>query len=118
MAASVRPTHGGPIVFVIQDDPRKNMVGAQEWGELRLVLTATDEPTLFNIPQITKKIFDALIWMKPSDYLLLAGSPLAIAIANAAAARITLGNYNVLKWDAQEKRYWEAQINFHNLPEE
>jgi hypothetical protein len=118
MSASVRPAHGGPIVFVIQADPKKNMVSAQDWGDLVLLLDDYDEPTLFNIPQITKKIFDRLIWMKSSDYLLLTGSPIAMAIAAAAAARLTLGNFNVLKWDNQERRYWEAQVNFHNLPEE
>lgn len=118
MAASVRPSHDGPVVYVIQDDPRRNMISAQDWGDLVCLLSATDEPTVFNIPQITKKIFDSLIWMKSSDYLLLTGSPIAIAIACAAAARITQGNFNVLKWDNQERRYWESKINFHNLPED
>ena len=50
------------------------------------------------------------------DYLLLAGDPVAIALASAIAARTNGGRLKMLKWDREQNMYFplEADTN-HNI---
>lgn len=100
-----------PRVYVVQEDPRKNVVGALQWGSLEAVLEAREEATPLNIPAIITKIKYQLRYFREEDYLVLLGSPVAIGIACAFAAEQCGGRFNVLKWDPQEKRYWPAVID-------
>lgn len=102
-----------PVVYVIQEDSSRNMTSALNYGSLELVLEEGDEATMLNIPRIVAKIKYALRNFKKGDYLILIGSPVSIGIACAIAAEMTGGEFNVLKWDGQERRYWEARINLN-----
>ena len=48
---------------------------------------------------------------KFGDYLLLIGDPAIIAVAAAAAAKINNGRFKVLKWDRDDKTYYDIEID-------
>jgi hypothetical protein len=100
-----------PIVFVVQDDPRRNMTSAMDFGLLEGLLEADEEANMLNIPKIVTKIRYGLRHMQPTDYLLCSGNPIAIGIAFAVAFELCGPKFNALKWDPQERRYWVARIN-------
>lgn len=102
-----------PVVYVVQEDPSKNMTSALNFGSCEALLQQKEEATMFNIPTITAKLRRGLRDFTVRDFLLLSGSPVSIGIACAIAAEKTGGQYNVLKWDGQERRYWKARINLH-----
>lgn len=100
-------------VYVVQEDGKKNMTSALEFGSMELVLEEKDEATMLNIPRIVDKIKYGLRNFRKGDYLILIGSPVSIGVACAVASDMTGGEFNVLKWDGQERRYWKASINLH-----
>lgn len=100
-----------PTVYVIQDDPSRNLLPAMDYGNLESVLQPHEEVTMLNTRFITSVMKYRLRNMKRQDYLLLIGHPIAIGIACAIAAEITDGSFNVLKWDGQERRYWSATVD-------
>ncbi len=100
-----------PVVYIIQEDPKKNTVGVLNYGSAEVLLTAYEEATMLNIRDVVAKIRYGLRHMRPIDYLVCIGNPVSIGVAFAVAAEFTGGRFKVLKWDNQEKRYWEASIN-------
>ncbi len=100
-----------PTVYVIQEDAKKNMTSALNYGSMELLLEEREEANMLNIPRITARIKHGLRNFKPGDYLLLIGSPVSIGIAFAIAADMTDGQFNILKWDQQERMYWKAAVN-------
>mgnify|MGYP000622126402 CR=1 FL=1 len=45
------------------------------------------------------------------DYLLLIGDPAIIAVCGAIAAKNNRGKFKVLKWDRNDKRYYDLEID-------
>ena len=100
-------------VFVIQGDPRKNMLPAEEYGE---IVTIFDAPaqiipgglSLSNVCSVLRgslKDFDF-----DEDYIMLNGDPLIIGLTTRYLLdkldRPSNALLKVLKWDRQEKRYY------------
>lgn len=112
----MQPSHS-PTVYVVQDDSRKNMVGALQFGSVESLLKEREEATMFNIPAITQQIRYGLRHMTPRDYILCIGNPASIGIAFAVAADICGGRFNLLKWDPQERRYWAASVDLNQRGE-
>lgn len=100
-----------PTVYVVQEDSSKNMTSALDYGSCEALLQQREEATMLNIPTIVAKLSHGLRNFTSRDYLLLIGSPASIGIAVAIAANMTGGEFNILKWDAQERRYWKARVN-------
>ena len=50
---------------------------------------------------------------KPHDYLLLTGDPAIIGVTCSIVSDMTSGNYNLLKWDRQERKYYPIAINLY-----
>lgn len=100
-----------PVVYVIQDDTRRNFTSALDFGSLEPVLQADEEANMLNMPSITAKIKRALQRMTPHDYLLLSGSPVSIGVAFMVAGELTGGRFKVLKWDNQERRYFALPVD-------
>lgn len=101
------------VVYMVQEDPNKNVLGALEFGSMERLLEYREEVTLFNTPAIVQRIRHGLRNMTPQDYILPIGNPLSIGIAFAVAAELTGGRFNALKWDGQETRYFSVSINLH-----
>lgn len=96
-------------VYVIQEDKDKNILPARAFGELKLLLppgniVLTSKPAVKKIKKELKSFTD-------KDFLLLIGDPAAIAITSAIAALKNDGKFKLLKWDRQEKVYFEVSID-------
>ena len=110
---AVRRQANNPVVYAIQEDSSKNMVSALEYGSVEALLQEREEATMLNIPTIVAKLKYGPRNFRPQDYLILIGNPASIGIACAIASHMAGGDFNVLKWDKQERRYWKARVNIH-----
>ena len=108
------------IVYVIQDipgtrvgAPKINIVGATQYGQLKVLLPENSQIILspaYVISTLKQKLKD----YKSKDYLLLTGDPAIIGVACSIVSDITNGKYKLLKWDKQERRYYPVEINLYN----
>ena len=107
-------------VFVIQDipgtklgAPKINIIGAREFGDLKVLLPENSQIILsptYVIQTLKQKLKDYQL----DDYLLLTGDPAIIGVACSIVSDITNGKYNLLKWDKQERRYYPVEIDLYN----
>ena len=108
------------IVYVIQDipgtrvgAPKINIVGATQYGQLKVLLPENSQIILspaYVITTLKQKLKD----FKSKDYLLLTGDPAIIGVACSIVSDITNGKYKLLKWDKQERRYYPVEIDLYN----
>ena len=97
-------------VYVIQEMPYRDILSAEEYGELVSII----EPgyQLYISPKpIVEKVRVALKNFNDEDYLLLIGDPSIIGIACAIACDINMGKLKVLKWDRRRERYYPIEFN-------
>ena len=112
-----------PVVYVIQEiagtsegRPKINIIGASEFGELKVLLPETSQiilspgPLVFKLRKLLKNY-------NSNDFLLLTGDPAIIGVACSIVSDITNGKYKLLKWDKQERRYYPIQINLYEKGE-
>ena len=112
-------TNTKTMVYVIQDIPgtkigmpKINIIGAREFGELKVLLPENAQIILSAGPLVFK-LRKLLKDYKPKDYLLLTGDPAIIGVACSIVSDITGGKYNLLKWDKQERRYYPIEIDLY-----
>ena len=116
----IKHTDKQSIVYVIQDipgtkvgTPKINIIGATQFGNLRVLLPENSQIILspnYVITTLRQKLKDYTI----RDYLLLTGDPAIIGVACSVVSDITNGKYNLLKWDKQERRYYPVEINLYS----
>jgi len=106
-------------VYVIQDvpgtregRPKINIIGASEYGELKVLLPENAQIILSAGPLVFK-LRKLLTNYTPDDYLLLTGDPAIIGVACSVVSDITTGKYKLLKWDKQERRYYPIEIELY-----
>lgn len=97
-------------VYVIQEMPYKDVLSAEEYGDLKSVVEPGFQ-LLLSPDSITDKIKKVLKDFNDKDYLLLIGDPSIIGIACAIASDINMGRFKVLKWDRRRERYFPIEIN-------
>ena len=115
----IKNTDKSSIVYVIQDipgtkvgAPKINIIGATQFGQLKVLLPENSQIILspnYVITTLRQKLKDYTI----KDYLLLTGDPAIIGVACSIVSDITNGKYNLLKWDKQERRYYPVEINLY-----
>ena len=111
------------LVYVVQDipgtregRPKINIIGASEFGELKVLLPETSQiilspgPLVFKLRKLLKND-------NSSGLVLLTGDPAIIGVACSIVSDITNGKYKLLKWDKQERRYYPIQINLYQKGE-
>ena len=108
------------IVYVIQDipgtkagAPKINIIGATQFGNLRVLLPENSQIILspnYVITTLRQKLKEYTI----RDYLLLTGDPAIIGVACSIVSDITNGKYNLLKWDKQERKNNPVEINIYS----
>ncbi len=113
-------TGNSNTVYVIQDipgtkigAPKINIVGATQYGQLKVLLPENSQIILspaYVISTLKQKLKD----YKSNDYLLLTGDPAIIGVACSIVSDITNGKYKLLKWDKQERRYYPVEIDLYN----
>ena len=106
-------------VFVIQDipgskigTPKINIIGATEFGDLKVLLPENSQ-IILSPAYVIQTLKQKLREYKEKDYLLLTGDPAIIGVACSIESDITNGKYNLLKWDKQERKYYPVEINLH-----
>ena len=107
-------------VYLIQEipgsskgEPKYNILGAQKYGEIIILLPEFSQMILSPGPLI-HKLRTLLKNYTPDDYLLLSGDPAIIGVVCSIVADMTNGKYKLLKWDRQEKTYYPIEINIHH----
>jgi len=120
MRISSQPTNDKGNVYVIQDipgskvgAPKINIIGATQFGNLKVCLPENSQIILSPTYVITT-LRNKLKNYTKKDYLLLTGDPAIIGVACSIVSDITNGEFNLLKWDKQERRYYPVEINLHN----
>ena len=116
----IKHTDKQSIVYVIQDipgtkvgTPKINIIGATQFGNLRVLLPENSQIILspnYVITTLSQKLKEYTI----RDYLLLTGDPAIIGVACSIVSDITNGKYNLLKWDKQERKYYPVEINLYS----
>ena len=96
-------------IYVLQEMGR-NIRSAEKFGDLKVVLPDNKQIVLSSGP-LTFKLRHELKDFNDNDYLLLMGDPAIIALAGAVASDVNGGKFKVLKWDRDEKRYYDIEID-------
>ena len=99
-------------VFVVQEVPGRNILGARSYGDLKVLLPSNTNIVLSPGPTI-RRLRSKLKEFNDSDYLLLMGDPAVIGLACVIAAETNLGKFGLLKWDRIEKDYYPVHIDIH-----
>ena len=93
-------------VYVIQElpgtrsgQPKFNIMGAQKYGEMKVLLPEFTQIILSPGPLIFK-LRKLLKDYTPKDYLLLTGDPAIIGVACSIASDLTNGRYNKISLEA------------------
>ena len=103
-------------VYVVQEVKGRNILSAQEYGQLKLLLPEGSQVVLSSGPTV-RKLKTKLKDFCDDDYLLLMGDPAAIGIACSIAADMNRGRYKCLKWDKIEATYYPIEIDLYNREE-
>ena len=104
-------------VYVVQEVPGRNILGAKEYGELEVLLPPGMNIVLISTPTI-RRLEKKLQNFCDEDYLLLIGDPAAIGIACCVASNNNIGKMKLLKWDRERKEYYPVQIDLFKKGEE
>tara|TARA_Y100001973_G_scaffold87374_1_gene131255 strand:- start:181 stop:588 length:408 start_codon:yes stop_codon:yes gene_type:complete len=99
-------------VFVVQEVSGRNILSAEKYGELELLLPNNSQIVLSSGPTV-RRLSQKLKNFSDDDYLLLMGDPSAIGIACAIASSNNRGRFKCLKWDKREFRYYPVEINLY-----
>ena len=99
-------------VYVLQEMGR-NIRSAEKFGDLKIVLPDNRQIVLSSGP-LTFKLKQELKDFNDNDYLLLIGDPAIIAAAGAIVSENNNGRFKVLKWDRDEKMYYDIEIDLRN----
>ena len=87
-----------------------NVRSAEKFGDLKVMLPDNKQMILASGP-ITFKLKQELKNFSDKDYLLLIGDPAIIGLCCAIASDFNNGKFKVLKWDRNDKRYYDLEID-------
>ena len=107
---------GKPTVFLVQENPYINVLGAADYGEI-VVLFESGRQIMFSPQPAIRKLKRKLKDFDDGDYLLMMGDPAAMGIACCIAAEMNRGRFNILKWDKKQQRYYPVTINLNEKGE-
>ena len=102
-------------VYVLQEMGR-NVRSAEKFGDLKVCLPDNRQIILSSGP-LAFKLKQELKDFNDNDYLLLIGDPAIIAVAGAIASENNNGRFKVLKWDRNEMKYYDIEIDLRGKNE-
>ena len=102
-------------VYVLQE-MGKIIRSAEKFGDLKILLPDNKQIVLSAGP-VAHKLRKELSTFCDDDYLLLIGDPAIIAIAGAIASEMNRGKFKVLRWDRNEARYYDIEIDLSGTNE-
>jgi len=103
-------------VYVVQESLGRNLLPARHFGEVKILLPPGQ--IMFSVAPTIKRLTMELRSFSNDDYILCMGDPAAIGLACAVAARFNAGRFKLLKWDKQEKSYFEIDCNLDRRNDE
>ena len=99
------------FVYVVQQPaPNINILSASDFGYLVICLPNRDQ-AIYSTAPYTQKMQKNLQDFRKEDYLLAVGDPVIIGIPTAEVSNVTSGQYNILKWDKREHRYYPLEVD-------
>ena len=108
-----------PTVYVVQEipgtqagNPKINIMGAAQYGSFKFLLPELSQ-IIFSPGPLIFKLRQKLKDFTSKDHLLLTGDPAIIGVACSIVSDLTNGNYKLLKWDRQERKYYPIEINLY-----
>ena len=105
------------FVYVIQQPaPNINILSASDFGYLVICLPNRDQAILSTHPYVQKMRKNLQDFVK-EDYLLAVGDPVIIGISTAIVNDVTNGQFNMLKWDKREYRYYPLEVDIYQKGE-
>ena len=104
-------------VYVVQENPRVDIISATKWGELITLTNQTDQLHL-NPGRLITQIKRKLQNFDKDDWLLAIGDPAIIGVAFAVASDVNSGQVNILKWDKIERLYYPVRLSIRGGIEE
>ena len=103
-------------VYIVQEVMGKNVLSAEKYGKLELLLPQGSQLVLSTGPTV-RRLHKKLKDFCDDDYLLLIGDPSIIGIACAMAAGYNRGRFKCLKWDKREYKYYPIEVNLYEKGE-
>ena len=101
------------FVYVVQQPaPNINILSASDFGYLVICLP-NREQAIYSTAPYTQKMGKNLQDFRKEDYLLAVGDPVIIGISTAEVSNVTSGQYNMLKWDKREHRYYPLEVDMY-----
>ena len=94
----------------------RNIRSAEKFGELKVCLPDNRQIVLSSGPMVFK-LKQELKDFNENDYLILMGDPAIIAAAGAIVSENNNGRFKVLKWDRDEKMYYDIEIDLRGRNE-
>ena len=104
------------FVYVVQQPaPNINILSASDFGYLVICLTNTgpESQAIYSTAPFVRKMKKNLQDFRKEDYLLAVGDPVIIGISTTAVSDVTNGQFNVLKWDKREYRYYPLEVDMY-----
>jgi len=87
-----------------------NVRSAEKFGDLVVMLPDRKQMILSAGP-LTFELRKELKEFNDNDYLLLIGDPAIIGLCCAIASDVNNGKFKVLKWDRNDKMYYDIEID-------
>ena len=101
------------FVYVVQQPaPNINILSASDYGYLVICLPNRDQAILSTAPYV-QKMKKNLQDFRKEDYLLAVGDPVIIGISTASVSEVTSGQFNILKLDKREYRYYPLEVDMY-----
>jgi len=101
------------FVYVIQQPaPNINILSASDFGYLVICLPNRDQAIYSTAPYV-QKMTKNLQNIRKEDYLLAVGDPIIITLSGIIASDKTNGQFNMLKWDKREYRYYPLDFDMY-----
>ena len=105
------------FVYVIQQPaPNINILSASDFGYLVICLPNRDQAIYSTAPYV-QKMTKNLRDIRKEDYLLAVGDPIIITLSGIIANDNTNGQFNMLKWDKREYRYYPLDFDIYQKGE-
>ena len=93
-----------------------NVRSSEKFGYLKIMLPDRKQMILASGP-LTFELQKHLKDFNDNDYLLLIGDPAIIGLCCAIASDFNNGKFKVLKWDRNDKRYYDLEIDLRGKNE-
>ena len=104
------------FVYVVQQPaPNINILSASDFGYLVICLpnTGPESQAIYSTAPFVRKMKKNLQDFRKEDYLLAVGDPVIIGISTAVVSDVTNGQFNMLKWDKREYRYYPLEVDMY-----